>query len=87
MGLLIRDSLAYGFTLDHFTPVPLLLSPRTNPYIRTSGLADALMARSGSLASTVILLVIGSAVAGACTAKALAEIFPPGAQHVSATGR
>jgi hypothetical protein len=50
-------------------------------------LADALVLRSGSLASTVILLVIGSAVAGACTAKALAEIFPPGAQQVSATGR
>jgi hypothetical protein len=50
-------------------------------------LADALVARSGSLASTVILLVIGSAVAGASTAKALSEIFPPGAQHVSATGR
>jgi len=50
-------------------------------------LADALMLRSGSLASTAILLVIGSSVAGAFTANALAEIFPPSAQHVSAPGR
>jgi hypothetical protein len=50
-------------------------------------LADALLVRSGSLASTAILLVIGSTVAGAITAKALVEIFPPSAQHVSPTGR
>lgn len=50
-------------------------------------LADALVVRSGSLPSTVILLVIGSVVAGACTAKALVEIFPTGAQQVSAIGR
>jgi len=53
----------------------------------SSFLADALVARPGSLASAVILLVIGSAVAGACTAKTLVEIFPPSVQHISATGR
>jgi hypothetical protein len=42
-------------------------------------LADAFMVRSGSFVSTAILLVIGSAVAGACTAKTLVEIFSP--QH------
>jgi len=42
-----------------------------------SFLADAFMLRSGSLVSTVILLVIGSAVAGAFTAKTLVEIFSP----------
>lgn len=53
----------------------------------SSFLADALVARPGSLASAVILLVIGSIVSGACTAKALVEIFPPSVQHISATGR
>ena len=47
-------------------------------------LADALVARSGSLAGVGILLVIGSGVAGACTAKALTSIFPLG---VSVAGR
>jgi hypothetical protein len=40
-------------------------------------LADGLVARAGSLASTGILLVIGSAVAGAFTAKTLTKIFFP----------
>jgi hypothetical protein len=53
----------------------------------SSFLADVLVARPGSLANTVILLVIGSAVAGAFTAKALVEIFPPSVQHISAAGR
>lgn len=39
-------------------------------------LADALVARSGSSASVVILLVVGSGVAGVSTAKALTRIFP-----------
>jgi len=39
-------------------------------------LADTLVAKSGSLASIGILLLIGSGVAGACTARALVEIFP-----------
>jgi hypothetical protein len=38
-------------------------------------LADVLGARSGSLASVGILLVIGSGIAGASTAKALTHIF------------
>ncbi len=50
-------------------------------------LADALVVRSGSLASAIILLVIGSTVAGACTAKALTEIFPPVHHHLPAPGR
>lgn len=40
-------------------------------------LADIFVLKSGSLASTGILLVIASAAAGTCTAKALVEIFPP----------
>src|SRR5208282_3800403 len=50
-------------------------------------LADALMVRAGSLPSTAILLLIGSAVAGAFTAKALAEIFPPATQQGLGAGR
>jgi len=53
----------------------------------SSFLADALVPRPGSLASAVILLVIGSAVAGACTSKTLVELFPPSTQHISATSR
>ena len=41
--------------------------------------ADALMTRAGSLASVGILLVIGSGIAGASTARALTRIFPAGA--------
>ena len=40
-------------------------------------LADALMLRSGSLGSTAVLLMFGSAVAGVCTAKALSTVFTP----------
>lgn len=50
-------------------------------------LADLLVMKSGSLASAGVLLVIGSAVAGACTAKALGKIFTPSAQPTSATGQ
>jgi hypothetical protein len=50
-------------------------------------LADTFVARTGSLASTAILLLIGSAVAGACTGKALAEIFPPEVRQASQTRR
>jgi len=39
-------------------------------------LADTFMLRSGSLTSTAILLLLGSGVAGAYTARALGEIFP-----------
>jgi len=39
-------------------------------------LADAVVRRPGSLASVGILLVMGSAFAGSCTARALARIFP-----------
>jgi hypothetical protein len=48
-------------------------------------LADALVPRSGSLASTAILLVTGSAIAGACTARALGKIFPPRRHGASAS--
>jgi hypothetical protein len=41
-------------------------------------LADVLVPRSGSLASVGIMLAIGSTLAGACTANALAKIFSPG---------
>jgi len=50
-------------------------------------LADVLVARSGSVASIGIMLVIGSTLAGACTAKALAKIFSPGVREVSAAQR
>jgi hypothetical protein len=40
-------------------------------------LADALMLRTGSLASAAVLLVMGSGVAGACTARALSTLFRP----------
>ena len=49
-------------------------------------LADVLVARSGSLASVGIMLAIGSALAGACTANALAKIFSRG-QEPSAVKR
>ena len=39
-------------------------------------LADTLMVRSGSLVSTSILLITGSAIAGLCTARVLARFFP-----------
>jgi hypothetical protein len=48
-------------------------------------LADVFVAKSGSLASAAILLVIGSAFAGACTARALAQILPPSARPASPT--
>jgi hypothetical protein len=48
--------------------------------------ADVLVGRSGSFASIVILLVSGSAVAGAGTARALVKIFPPRRQQPSASG-
>ena len=47
-------------------------------------LADTLVRRPGSLVSTIILLVIGSGLAGARTAKALTEIF---SRQVSTTAR
>jgi hypothetical protein len=50
-------------------------------------LADALVLRTGSLASTALLLVIGSGVAGVCTAKTLAVMFTPGPEQVSAAPR
>jgi len=50
-------------------------------------LADALVVRSGSLASVAILLVVGGTAAGIFTAKTLAEIFPIGAQQVSTNGQ
>jgi len=50
-------------------------------------LADALMLRTGSLASAAVLLVVGSGVAGACTAKVLATVFGPQPEQVSAARR
>jgi hypothetical protein len=50
-------------------------------------LADRFVARAGSLASIAILLVVGSAVAGAFTAKALSEIFFPVTRETSGAGR
>jgi hypothetical protein len=44
-------------------------------------LADAIMLRPGSLGSAAILLVTGSAIAGARTARALAHIFPEPDRH------
>jgi hypothetical protein len=38
-------------------------------------LADAFMLRTGSLASTAVLLLIGSSVAGWCTAKTFGIVF------------
>jgi len=54
----------------------------------TSGslLADVLVARSSSVASLGIMLAIGSTLAGACTANALAKIFSPG-RELSAAQR
>lgn len=48
-----------------------------------SVLADALMLRTGSLASAAVLLVVGSGVAGACTAKALTTVFREQRQQVA----
>jgi hypothetical protein len=54
-------------------------------------LADALVLRTGSFASnaasTAVLLVVGSGVAGACTAKALATVFSTQPGQVSAARR
>jgi hypothetical protein len=50
-------------------------------------LSDALMLRTGSLASAAVLLAVGSSVAGACTAKALAAVFGPQPEQVSAERR
>ena len=50
-------------------------------------LADALLLRTGSLASTAVLLLMGSGVAGACTAKVLATVFRAEPGQVSAEGR
>jgi hypothetical protein len=50
-------------------------------------LADALMLRTGSLASAAVLLVVGSGVAGVCTAKALETVFMAQPEQVSATRR
>jgi hypothetical protein len=50
-------------------------------------LADTLVLRSGSLASTAVLVTIGSAVAGVSTARVLATVFKPRPWEVSASGR
>jgi hypothetical protein len=50
-------------------------------------LADALLLRTGSLASAAVLLVVGSGVAGASTAKALATVFKVRGEQVAATRR
>jgi hypothetical protein len=49
-----------------------------------SVLADAVVLKPGSLASTAILLVTGSAIVGARTAWVLTQIFPERHQHFSA---
>jgi hypothetical protein len=46
-------------------------------------LADVIALRPGSLASTAILLVTGSAIVGARTARALSQLLPERHQHVS----
>lgn len=45
-------------------------------------LADVVLSRPGSLASTAILLVTGGAIVGARTARTLAQIFTERHQHV-----
>ena len=50
-------------------------------------MADVLVAKSGSVARIGIMLAIGSTLAGACTAKALAKIFALGVRDVSAAQR
>jgi hypothetical protein len=47
-------------------------------------LADTLMLRSGSLAGTAVMLLIGSGVAGAFTSRALNRIFAEGPLRTSA---
>jgi hypothetical protein len=47
-------------------------------------LADAVVLKPGSLTSTAILLVTGSAIVGIRTAKTLAHIFPEPDRHLSA---
>jgi hypothetical protein len=50
-------------------------------------LADALVLRTGSFASAAVLLLVGSGVAGGCTAKALATVFSTQPGQVSAARR
>lgn len=50
-------------------------------------LADALLLRTGSLPSTAVLLLMGSGVAGACTAKVLARVFRAETEQVSEARR
>src|SRR5262249_54649617 len=50
-------------------------------------LGDALVLKSGSLASTVVLLVMGSTIAGVCTARGLVTVFTSPRGPVSAGGR
>lgn len=50
-------------------------------------LADALLLRTGSLASAAVLLVVGSGVAGVSTAKALATVFKVRPEQAAATRR
>ena len=50
-------------------------------------LADAFMAKPGSLAGTLILLVVGGTAAGAYTARTLGEIFPPRPGQLPSMGR
>jgi hypothetical protein len=46
-------------------------------------LADALVLRAGTLASTAVLLLMGSSIAGAFTARVLAQIFSKPDRRVS----
>ncbi|HKW89520.1 MAG TPA: hypothetical protein VJN21_12270 [Candidatus Acidoferrales bacterium] len=48
-------------------------------------LADALVARTGSIAGIAILFVVGSACAGICTARTLAKVFSGTPREASAT--
>jgi hypothetical protein len=50
-------------------------------------MADVLVARSGSVVSIGLMLAVGSTLAGACTARALARIFPPGVREASPAQR
>jgi hypothetical protein len=47
-------------------------------------LADALVLKAGSLASTAVLLLMGSSIAGSFTARALARIFSQRDRYFSA---
>ncbi len=50
-------------------------------------LADTLMLKTGSFVSAAVLFLVGSGIAGVCTAKALATVFGTRPEQVSAVRR